>query len=143
MKTSGIWLGLLCLVSMACVKDKVLTPTDQLPPMNVNTQAPPKSLGTFMSAVHPTSGTVKVLDDKTDPNIKYLVFENFKTDAGPDLRVYLATDTRATGFIEVSRLDKTGNFTLTIPASADLAKQTQVLIWCKQFSVLFGYAALK
>lgn len=71
------------------------------------------------------------------------MFENFKTDAGPDLRIYLAQDTRTTGFVELGRLEKTGNFNVQIPNSVNLGTHTHVLIWCKQFSVLFGYAALK
>lgn len=126
----------------ACVKDKELIPVNQQPPVTTTPQDPPKSLGTFMMGVHATSGTVKVVEDV--PNKKtYLVFENFKTDAGPDLRVYLAEDNKATGFVEVNKLANTGNFNLEIPSSANLDKQKYVLIWCKQFTVLFGYAQLK
>lgn len=97
--------------------------------------------GTFESAVHPTSGTVRVYEDK-DKN-RTLVFENFKTDAGPDLRIYLAEDKAVTNFIQVTNMVKNGNSFVTIPMSANLQKQNHVLIWCKQFSVLFGSAKLK
>jgi hypothetical protein len=143
MKKALVFLFVLAIGAVSCVKNEELTPANQQPPANVNVQDPPKSLVDFISSAHPTSGTVKVLEDSKDKNIKYLVFENFKTDAGPDLKVYLAEDTKAMGFVEISKLDKTGNFTLTIPASANLDKQKHVLIWCKQFSVLFGYAQLK
>jgi hypothetical protein len=143
MKKTLVFVIALAIGAVSCVKNEELTPTNQQPPANINVQDPPKALGDFMSSAHPTSGTVKVLEDSKDKSIKYLVFENFKTDAGPDLKVYLSEDTKATGFVEISKLDKTGNFTLTIPASANLDKQKHVLIWCKQFSVLFGYAQLK
>lgn len=97
--------------------------------------------GTFENAVHPTSGLVKVYEDK-DKN-RTLVFENFKTDAGPDLRIYLAEDKAVTNFIQVTNMIKNGNSFVTIPMSANLQKQNHVLIWCKQFSVLFGSAKLK
>lgn len=97
--------------------------------------------GTFENAVHPTSGLVKVYEDK-DKN-RTLVFENFKTDAGPDLRIYLAEDKSVTNFIQVTNMVKNGNSFVTIPMSANLQKQNHVLIWCKQFSVLFGSAKLK
>ena len=143
MKKTLVLVFVLAIGAVSCVKNEELTPVNQQPPANVNVQDPPKSFGDFMSSAHPTSGTVKVLEDSKDKSIKYLVFENFKTDPGPALKIYLAEDTKTTGFVEVSKLDNTGNFTLTIPASANLNKQKHVLIWCKEFSVLFGYAQLK
>lgn len=97
--------------------------------------------GKFESAVHPTSGTVKVYEDKDKK--RTLIFENFKTDAGPDLRIYLAEDRSVTNFIQITDKVQNGNIELQIPANADLKKQTHVLIWCKQFSVLFGFSQLK
>ncbi|MBB3839682.1 hypothetical protein FHS57_003691 [Runella defluvii] len=97
--------------------------------------------GTFESAVHPTSGTVRVYEDKDKK--RTLVFENFKTDAGPDLRIYLAEDKSVSNFIQVTNEVKNGNSSVAIPANANLQKQNYVLIWCKQFSVLFGAAQLK
>lgn len=97
--------------------------------------------GNFENAVHPTSGVVKIYEDKDKK--RTLVFENFKTDAGPDLRIYLAEDRSVTNFIQITDKVQNGNLTLAIPANADLKKQNHVLIWCRQFSVLFGFAALK
>ena len=94
----------------------------------------------FSNGVHVVSGTVKVVVDKTDATKKYLSFENFKTDAGPDLYVYLAEDKNATGALSVTKLDKTITFNLHIFSSANLTKQKYVLVWCKQFSVHFGSA---
>ncbi|MEZ0486354.1 DM13 domain-containing protein [Fibrella aquatica] len=96
--------------------------------------------GTFMSNVHPTSGTVSVVQKGGKQT---LVFTNFKTDGGPDLRIYLAENTGLRNFIEVSRLPGGGNFSVDLPAEADPTKQRYVLIWCKAFSVLFGNAELK
>lgn len=97
--------------------------------------------GTFKNAVHPTSGTVRVYEDKDKK--RTLVFENFKTDAGPDLRIYLAEDKSVSNFIQVTNEVKNGNSSVAIPVNANLQKQNYVLIWCKQFSVLFGAAQLK
>ncbi|WP_338869750.1 DM13 domain-containing protein [Spirosoma sp. SC4-14] len=98
------------------------------------------SQGTFVSNVHTTSGTVK-LYEKAEKQL--LVFENFKTDSGPDLRVYLAENTGVRNFIELTRLNNTGNFTLELPNDANPNTRRFVLIWCKAFSVLFGNAELK
>jgi hypothetical protein len=97
--------------------------------------------GTFISGAHPTSGGVKVVEDK-DKN-RFLVFDNLKSDAGPDLRIYLSTNKSATNFTEITSDVKNGTYQLALPTSVDIATQKYVLIWCKQFSVLFGSAELK
>lgn len=138
-----IILSISLFVANACTKDQALTPVTQATPANIDTTKPAVSTGAFSAGAHPTSGTVKVVVDKTDATKKYLSFENFKTDAGPDLFIYLAEDKNATGFLSVAKLDKTGTFTLDIPASANLTKQKYVLVWCKSFTVLFGSAKLE
>lgn len=128
---------------VACVKNIELTPVTQTIPVNIDTTKPAESTGVFSNGVHAVSGTVKVVIDKTDVTKKYLSFENFKTDAGPDLYIYLAEDKNATSSVTVTKLDKTGTFTLDIPSTANLTKQKYVLVWCKQFSVHFGSAKLE
>lgn len=96
--------------------------------------------GMFVSNVHATSGTVSVVEKDGK---RTLVFTNFRTDGGPDLRIYLAENTGLRNFIEVSKLDNSGNFSVELPAVANPASQRYVLIWCKAFSVLFGNAELK
>jgi hypothetical protein len=130
------------LLLWSCVKNETLTPVVQTPSQAV-VSGTQESLGTFTAGAHATSGTVKVVADKTDAKKKYLSFENFKTDAGPDLYVYLAEDKAAKGFTTVMKLDKTGTFVLDVPTNADLTKQKYVLIWCQQFTVLFGSAKLE
>lgn len=98
------------------------------------------SQGTFMSNVHPTSGTVKLYEKDGK---RTLIFTDFKTDGGPDLRIYLAETTGVRNFIELTKLNAGGNFSVELPADADPARQRYVLIWCKAFSVLFGNAELK
>lgn len=99
------------------------------------------SQGMFVSNVHSTSGTVKVTEKGGK---RMLEFANFRTDGGPDLRIYLAENTGLRNFIEVSKLTSTnGNFSVELPAGADPARQRYVLIWCKAFSVLFGSSELK
>lgn len=134
-----------CSISLlwwSCVKNETLTPVVQTAPPAV-VSGTQESLGIFINGVHATSGTVKVIADKTDTKKKYLSFENFKTDEGPDLYIYLAEDKTAKGFTSVVKLNKTGTFVIDIPTATDLTKQKYVLIWCKQFSVLFGSAKLE
>ncbi len=105
-----------------------------------------KSLsGSFVGAgdgIHNAEGTSKVISLEDGTSI--LRFENFKSTNGPDLYVYLATDDSATNFIDLGRLKaNNGNQNYNIPDGTDLSKYDTVLIWCKQFSVLFGSAELK
>ena len=96
--------------------------------------------GIFKNGAHDVSGQVKVLE--TTPN-KTLRFENFSTINGPDLYVYLATDEKATDFINLGKNKATqGDINYSIPSGTDLSKYKFVLIWCKSFSVNFGSALL-
>jgi hypothetical protein len=72
--------------------------------------------------------------------------DDFSVRNGPDLFVYLSPDARdyADGAIEVARLKATdGSFNVPLPARIDPTEMRSVLIWCKQFSHLFGWATLE
>jgi Electron transfer DM13 len=127
-----------CLFLISCKKDTIETIDT---PVLTDPKDVTLSSGTFVSGAHPTSGTIKLIEDK-DKN-KFLVFDAFKTDAGPDLRIYLSEDKSASVFTEITKDVKNGTYQLAVPANADTGKQKFVLIWCKQFSVLFGSAELK
>jgi len=108
---------------------------------NAFTGLTPTTQGTFMNNIHSVVGTVNVFEKDGK---RTLVFKDFKSDGGPDLRIYLAENTGLRNFIEVTKLENSsGNFSVELPASADPSKQRYVLIWCKAFSVLFGNAELK
>ncbi len=68
---------------------------------------------------------------------------DFKTDAGPDLRVYLSEDVTDESFIDLGALKATsGDFFYEIQNNTDVESFNRVLIWCEDFSVLFGNAEL-
>lgn len=131
----GFLLLLLALAFLQCSKEEVAGDT------NIPADLTTLSQGSFQSAAHSTSGTVKLAQDPQGK--KYLVFENFKTDSGPDVRIWLAVDKTAQDYTELSKTVPSGNFKIDVPASTDTNKQKYVLIWCKQFTVLFGSAQLK
>lgn len=114
----------------------------------VNEEMPPASvsipMGNFIGigdGIHDAVGDVFVVE--SDDGSKFLRFENFKASNGPDLYVYLATDETASDYISLGRLKgNIGNQNYLIPSAADLSRQDTVLIWCKQFSVLFDSAKL-
>jgi hypothetical protein len=102
--------------------------------------------GSFIGAgdgFHNAEGLVKVLLlDGSGQTI--LRLENFKSTNGPNVHLYLATDKAASNFIDLGRLKaNNGNQNYNIPVGTDLVKYNVALIWCKDFSVLFGSAQLK
>jgi Electron transfer DM13 len=128
---------LLNFLLLSCKKEEVVS----VPPAEVSKGLTTVLTGTFASSAHPTSGTVKLAKDDTGK--KFLVFDAFKTDAGPDLRIYLADDLKATSFTEITNQVSSGTFQLPVDAAINTDTKRKVLIWCKQFSVLFGSADLK
>ncbi|QHT71781.1 DM13 domain-containing protein [Rhodocytophaga rosea] len=97
--------------------------------------------GMFQQEVHATSGTVKMLRREND---QLLVLENFKTDYGPSLYVYLSKDRGFTQSLNLGLLKSTsGTFSYEVAATVDTREYPYVLIWCRQFAVLFGSARLE
>lgn len=91
--------------------------------------------------IHDAQGTAKIL--QLDDGSKILRFEDFKSTNGPDLYVYLATDQSASDFVSLGPLKANiGNQNYQIPEGTDLSKYDTALVWCKQFSVLFGSAEI-
>jgi len=99
------------------------------------------SEGTFSgSGNYTVSGNVKLYEKATK---RTLVFTNIKSSNGPDLRLYLSEDKVASKFVEISGKLNVGDYFVELPTTANPNNQKFVLIWCKQFSVLFGSAELK
>lgn len=87
---------------------------------------------------HDVEGRVQVLKVGDE---QFLRFEDLKTINGPDLHIYLATDTSAKEIIDLGNIKATeGNVNYELPPGTDLETYDTVLIWCKAFSVLFSYA---
>ena len=101
--------------------------------------------GSFIGAgdgFHNAEGLAKVIPLGDGSTI--LRLENFKSTNGPNVHLYLATDKTASNFIDLGRLKaNNGNQNYNIPNGTDLAKYNTALIWCKDFSILFGSAQLK
>ncbi len=106
--------------------------------------------GTFVDRSHPGSGVAKVLNDGSEQ--RFLRFDPFETDNGPDLFVYLtradaAADAAAFGvdgdFVNLGRLKgNVGEQNYEIPVDVDLADFGTVVVWCDRFSVAFTAADL-
>ena len=104
--------------------------------------------GEFVARSHPGSGTAEVLNDGTAQ--RFLRFENFETDNGPDLNVYLSAappDADASQFDDdfVDLGDLKGNIgsqNYEIPEDVDLERYSTVVVWCVRFGVAFTVAEL-
>ncbi len=104
--------------------------------------------GEFGDRSHPTSGQALVLTDGSEQ--RFLRFEDFETDNGPDLNVYLSTAAPDApdgafddDFIDLGNLSgNIGNQNYEVPADVDLSQYRTVVIWCVRFGVAFGTAEL-
>lgn len=124
------------LVVASCAKNTPENSQETLPTGTV------LASGSFTSNGHTTSGTAKVVQDAS--GMKFLVFENFRSDNGPDLRVWLSPNNNASPYQEVGILKAvTGNFSYDLNASINFTANDRVLIWCEDFSILFGHAVLR
>jgi hypothetical protein len=122
------------------------TPPSASPaPTPTPTPEPIARAGAFHGAddFHFGRGAARLIE--TEPGVFVVRLEDFEVRNGPDLYVYLSPerDGYAEGAIELGRLkaDK-GNQNYAVPAGVDPADVGSVVIWCKQFSVLFAWARL-
>lgn len=149
---AGAWLAVGWFGVQGLVVDDTV---DEAPPVfaarpPATTVVPPPAAvrGTFRSRSHPTRGTAVVLTGGGGERV--LRLEDFATDNGPDVNVYLSTadpGAPAGAFDDdyVDLGDLKGNIgaqNYAIPATVDLARHRTVVIWCVRFSVAFGSAAL-
>jgi hypothetical protein len=101
--------------------------------------------GSFMGAdeFHFGRGTVRLIQTAAGGYVVRL--ENFEVRNGPDLYVYLSpsVDGSVDGAVDLGRLkaDK-GNQNYDVPPGTDAEGARSVVIWCRQFSVLFATARL-
>jgi hypothetical protein len=121
------------------------TTTAPTPPTIVTLAA-----GQFVDRSYTGSGTALVLTDGSAQ--RFLRFEDFATDNGPDLFVYLTSaradaDESAFGvdgeYVNLGRL--TGNIgdqNYEIPPDIDLDRFSTVVVWCDRFSSAFTAADL-
>ena len=93
--------------------------------------------GNLIPDAHNVKGMVKIYGS-------ILRFEDFDTINGPDLYIYLSKDTSANEIINLGKIKGTkGNINYDIPLDAKIKDYPYVLVWCKQFSVLFSHAKLE
>ncbi|MFL5777529.1 MAG: DM13 domain-containing protein [Chloroflexota bacterium] len=120
-------------------------------PLTPTTSSSPKPAslversGRFRGAddFHFGKGTARLIE--TSPGSFAVRLEDFAVRNGPDLFVYLSPsqDGYVDGAIELGRLKADrGNQNYQVPPGSDVTDATSVVIWCKQFAVLFAAANL-
>ena len=103
------------------------------------------SEGTWQGAdeFHFAEGKALLLE--TEPGNFVVRVEEFSVRNGPDLFVYLSPDAGgfADGALNLGTLKATdGAFNYAVPEGAEISQFKSVVVWCKQFAVLFGTAPL-
>jgi len=106
--------------------------------------------GSFIDRSHPGTGTAEVLGNGTTQRFLRLS-DDFETDNGPDLNLYLSAGVTADGdagqfdddFIDLGDLKgNIGAQNYEIPEGVDLATYDTVVVWCVRFGVAFTAADL-
>lgn len=104
--------------------------------------------GDFISRDHGTTGAVRVVE--LADGSRFVRLEDLATDNGPDLFVWLTTNT-ADGhegafrdeYVNLGRLKgNIGNQNYELPADVAIEEWQSVVIWCDRFSSAFGAADL-
>jgi hypothetical protein len=130
---------LLCITFTACKKKEKETKLDE----TVAEGSVLLKKGTLSDgdATHKSAGSVEVY--QTSGN-KTLQFKNFNGSTQPDVRVYLSPNaTNVVSAIELGKVKATsGNFNYVFDDNIDLSANKYVVLWCKEYSVLFGKAEL-
>ena len=124
----------------------------ETPPGDVTPSATPSDpatsadrSGSFRGAdeFHFGRGLARLIE--TAPGEFVVRLEDFEVRNGPDLYVYLSpsADGYASDAVELGRLKADrGNQNYAVPAGTDVSRARSVVIWCKQFAVLFATAPL-
>ena len=119
-------------------------PAETTPPETtpVEPQIVTQASGSFAGTNdYDVSGEAVVLGNGTGQ--RFLRFEAFESDNGPDLNVYLLNPNDPNDFIDLGDLKgNVGDQNYELGADLDLARYSEVSIWCVRFGAGFGSADL-
>jgi len=139
---AGVWLFSICLavLGLSCKKESTPT-TAQTEKVDPSSAKPQSSEGNFVNGPYGSvKGNARIY--LTDGRYQ-LALENFSTTNGPDLKVYISKETDPRNFINLGSLKSTnGDQLYNIPDGVNIKDYGYALIYCKQFSHLFGSAIL-
>ena len=135
-----IILSILISVLMSCkrAENTDITPLNETP----SETAIVKNVGNFMDGDgEKATGKASIfLDNK----VYKLAFEDLSVNNGPNLHVYLSKEIKPKNFYDLGDLKSIkGNQVYQIPDGVEATTYKYALVYCKKYSHLFGYAALK
>lgn len=130
----------LVLIVVGCQQENATPTSPAKSTFDASTSTLVKS-GTFVGVAHAVSGKASVYE-KSGAFI--VLLESFSTENGPDLKVYLSSDEKASNYVKLGNLQSTmGRQSYNVPSGTDVNKYSYVHIWCEQFTVNFGEAKLQ
>jgi hypothetical protein len=139
--------GMTGIVLFSCKKKEDPGPTTTVmsPPPGVDSDTIGE--GNFTSYEHSLAGAA-VLYKEGNPEVKKLRLYNFNMTAGPDVHVYLSKTTSysAANVLEITKLTtgySNSSITFDVTSGNYSADYKYVLVYCVQYSSLFGYTELK
>ena len=89
---------------------------------------------------HPATGSVRVIKGPDETVVR---FEDYDGTNGPDLRIYLTNDLKASKFVDLGEAKgNKGNINYTVPSDININEYRYVVTWCRAFGVLFDYAEI-
>jgi hypothetical protein len=138
---SAIFISILAMAAVfsSCVKQN--TPTIDINEMP-DTTAIQVNIGTFSNGPFGSvGGSAKIFSSSSGFELKLM---DFRSNNGPDLRVYLSKEMQPVNYIDLGALKSTtGNQVYTIPGNPDFGQYKYALVHCRQFNHLFGWALLQ
>jgi Electron transfer DM13 len=87
-----------------------------------------------------SEGDVKVIQTGTARTLELAA--NFKANGTNNVNIWLATDDKGAGYIDLGDLKTTGAQTFNIPDSTDLVVYKYLVIWCSDINMVIGIANL-
>ena len=127
---------------------------DQAAPTALAAPAGPVALatGTFIAGSTPgDKADGKATIYRLEDGKPLLRLEDFSTTNGPDLFVVLSSSANPDqdglkngAYLQLDALKgNVGNQNYDLPADVDLSQYKSVVIWCRTFNIVFGYATLQ
>lgn len=137
----------LIVASSTLLAARPLPAAAQLGQPTIIAQAQARS-GQFVRARYDTSGKASIV--KEGDRYFLELDDSFQTSRGPDLFVLLHRSAnpqsyRSQDYVNLGKLKKLKGkqrYSISAKDAAKLANYKSAVIWCKQFNVTFGYAAL-
>ena len=126
---------------LSCNKKDDATPTGPINDTFDPSAATLIKSGAVVGVGHTVSGTAALFDSAGK---KIVLLDPFSSQNGPDMKVYLSKDQNASSYISLGKLKSiSGKQSYEVPGNPDVKDYNYLLIWCEQFTVVFGRAPLQ